>query len=66
MRGILPKSRLGKALTYVNNHWEALRLYLDDGRLPIDNNQSEQTIRLFVWEAGAGPSWDIRKRPRDA
>ena len=66
MRGILPKSRLGKAVTYINNHWEALRRYLNDGRLPIDNNRSEQTIRLFVLEGGTGPSWDIRKRPRNA
>jgi hypothetical protein len=66
MRGILPKSRLGKTLTYINNHWEALRRYLDDGRLPIDNNQSKQTIRLFVLEGGTGPFWDIRKRQPDA
>lgn len=41
----LPKSKLGEAVTYINNQWEALRLYLTDGRIPIDNLQSERTIR---------------------
>ena len=44
----LPKSPLGQALTYMRNHGVALRRYLYDARLPIDNNQSEQTIRPFV------------------
>lgn len=48
LKGVLPKSPLGKALSYMRNHWDALRRYLDDARLPIDNNQSEQTIRPFV------------------
>jgi transposase len=41
----LPKSALGKAITYVNNQWEGLTRYLTDGRIPIDNSQSEQEIR---------------------
>jgi hypothetical protein len=48
LKGILPKSPLGKALAYMRNHGIALRRYLGDARLPIDNNQSEQTIRPFV------------------
>jgi transposase len=48
LKGILPKSPLGKALAYMRNHGVALRRYLYDARLPIDNNQSEQTIRPFV------------------
>jgi transposase len=48
LREVLPKSRLGKALSYMRNHGVALRRYLYDARLPIDNNQSEQTIRPFV------------------
>jgi hypothetical protein len=48
LKGVLPKSRLGKALTYMRNHWDALQRYLYDARLPIDNNQSERTIRPFV------------------
>lgn len=48
LKGILPKSPLGKALAYMRNHWEALQLYLHDARLPIDNNQSERTFRPLV------------------
>jgi transposase len=42
---ILPKSALGKALTYARNQWAALRRYTSDGRLTIDNNLSERTLR---------------------
>lgn len=48
LQGVLPKSPLGKALAYMRNHREALQRYLYDAMLPIDNNQSEQTIRPFV------------------
>jgi len=48
LKGILPKSPLGKALAYMRNHWVALQRYLYDARLPIDNNPSERTIRPFV------------------
>lgn len=48
LKGVLPKSPLGQALSYMRNHRVALRRYLYDARLPIDNNQSEQTIRPFV------------------
>ena len=44
----LPKSLLGKAVTYMTNHWEALTLYLLNGRIPIDNSQSERAIRPLV------------------
>jgi hypothetical protein len=48
LQGVLPKSPLGKAFKYMRNHWTALQRYLYDARLPIDNNQSERTIRPFV------------------
>jgi len=48
LKGVLPKSSLGQALGYMKNHRVALRRYLYDASLPIDNNQSEQTIRPFV------------------
>jgi hypothetical protein len=41
----LPRSRIGEALGYLRNQWLALTVYLGDGRLPIDNAQSEQTLR---------------------
>jgi transposase len=60
----LPKSTLGKAVTYARNQWEALRRYTEDGRLTIDNNVSERTLRhqtvgrknyLFLGSEAAGP-----------
>lgn len=44
-RRALPRSRIGEALGYLRNQWSALTVYLSDGRIPIDNAQSEQTIR---------------------
>lgn len=41
----LPKSALGKAVTYARNQWQALRRFVEDGRLRIDNNLSERTLR---------------------
>jgi len=45
---ILPKSLLGKACAYALNNEIALRRYCCDGRLEIDNNISERTIKEFV------------------
>jgi hypothetical protein len=42
---VLPKSQFGKAINYALNQWEALLLYASDGRLEIDNNSSERTLR---------------------
>lgn len=42
---ILPKSDFAKALQYVRNHFTELTRYLDDGRLPIDNNDTEQLMK---------------------
>ena len=61
---VLPKSALGKAVSYARNQWEALRRYTEDGRLTIDNNVCERTIRhqaigrknwLFLGHEAAGP-----------
>lgn len=42
---ILPKSQLGKAITYALNQWAHLETYLRDGRVEIDNNLCENAIR---------------------
>lgn len=42
---VLPRSALAKAVNYANNQWKALRRYTEDGRLTIDNNTSERTLR---------------------
>jgi hypothetical protein len=43
-----PQSPLGKAVAYMLTHWQALNHYLLDGRLEIDNNRSERSIKPFV------------------
>ena len=54
---------MGKALDYALGQWTSLLLFLEDGRLEIDNNLVENAIRptavgkknwLFVGDAGAG------------
>ncbi|MGL4521590.1 MAG: IS66 family transposase, partial [Bacilli bacterium] len=45
---MLPKSALGKAITYCLNQWAHLNTYLLDGRLEIDNNRSERSIKNTV------------------
>lgn len=45
---VLPQSGTGKAITYCLNQWEKLTSYLQDGRLEIDNNRSERSIKPFV------------------
>ncbi|MDQ1274747.1 MAG: transposase [Euryarchaeota archaeon] len=45
---VLPKSPLGKAIQYCLNQWDKLSAFLLDGRLEIDNNRSERSIKPFV------------------
>lgn len=45
---VLPKSVLGTALTYCKNQWPKLIRFLTDGRLEIDNNRAERSIKPFV------------------
>lgn len=40
------KSLLSKAVAYTLNNWEALCLFLTDARIPLDNNMSEQALRI--------------------
>ena len=42
-----PKSETGKGLAYVINQEKYLRVFLDDGEVPIDNSASERAIRTF-------------------
>ena len=62
-RRYLPRSLMGKAIDYALHQWSALLLFLEDGRLEIDNNLIENAIRptaigkknwLFIGEAQAG------------
>lgn len=39
------KSPLGEALAYIAKYWDGLCIFLTDGRIEIDNNTVERTIR---------------------
>ena len=41
----LPQSLMGQAITYALNQWPRLNAYLKDGRVEIDNNLIENSIR---------------------
>jgi transposase len=60
---LLPKSDLAEAIGYLRNNWDALLLYTTDGRLPIDNNETEHLMKqiatgrknwLFIGSVDAG------------
>lgn len=59
----LPQSLLGQAIDYTLGQWPTLEIFLNDGRVEIDNNLVENAIRptaigkknwLFIGDAGAG------------
>ena len=59
----LPQSAMGRAIDYTLTMWPMLTVYLEDGRVEIDNNPVENAIRptaigkknwLFIGEAEAG------------
>jgi transposase len=61
--GLLPQSPLGKAVRYALAEWPSWQCYLEDGRLEIDNNLTENAIRpsavgkknyLFIGHPEAG------------
>lgn len=43
-----PKTDMGEAINYALKLWDKLIIYLEDARLPIDNNLVENAIRPFV------------------
>jgi transposase len=62
-RNVLPKSKLGEAVRYLDNQWDALGVFLTDGRVPFDNNETEQLMKqiatgrknwLFIGSVEAG------------
>ena len=60
---VLPKSSLGEAITYSLNQWNKLTAYVQDGRLEIDNNRSERSIKPFVMGRKA---WLFANTPKGA
>ena len=62
-RRYLPRSAFGQAIDYALSNWPLLGVYLEDGRLELDNNLVENAIRptalgkqnwLFFGDANAG------------
>lgn len=45
---VLPKSSLGQAINYALERKVSLEKFLDDPRIPMDNNQSERDLRHVV------------------
>ena len=45
---VLPKSKMGNAIAYMLKLWKGLTHFLDDPRIPIDNNAAERALRGVV------------------
>lgn len=60
---VLPKSALGGAMQYCRNQWDKLQVFLEDGRLELDNNRSERSIKPFVI---GRKNWLFSNTPRGA
>ncbi|HHY95025.1 MAG TPA: IS66 family transposase [Firmicutes bacterium] len=45
---VVPKSLLGQAIRYCQSQWSKLQGFLLDGRLELDNNRSERSLKPFV------------------
>ena len=43
-----PKSAIASAVRYALNSWEELTRFLDDARIPPDNNRSESALRVVA------------------
>lgn len=61
--GVLPKSAFGQAVNYCLNQWEKFTTFLQDGRLELDNNRSERSIKPFVI---GRKNWLFANTPRGA
>lgn len=62
------KSKLAEAIRYTLNHWDGLNRFVDDGRIEIDSNTVERSIRpltlnrknsLFAGSDGGGRHWAV-------
>ena len=47
-RKVEPNSSMGKAITYMLNHWEPLTLFLRVPGAPLDNNICEQVLKRAI------------------
>jgi len=65
---LFSQSPLAGAINYALNHWDGLTLFLDDGRVEVDSNTVERSMRpiamgrrnsLFSGSEGGAESWAI-------
>ncbi len=65
---ISTKSSLAAAIRYTLGHWQGLTVFLGDGRVEVDNNTVERSIRpiplgrknaLFAGSAAGGERWAV-------
>jgi transposase len=47
-KDVLPKSPLGRALSYAQNQWPAMARYLEVAQAELDNNSTEHALRAVV------------------
>jgi transposase len=59
-------SKIADALRYPLNHWDGLLLYLDDGRIEIDSNTVERSIRPLALSGPRSPQRTPACRSRPA
>ena len=45
MQRVSSKEKIGEARSYMLNQWDGLTAHLQDGRIPIDNNECEQLMK---------------------
>ncbi len=43
-----PNGSLGKAMVYMQRHWETLTRFLSVPGAPLDNNLAERVLKLFI------------------
>jgi len=60
---LLPKDAIAEEIRYLNNHWDALQVYVSNPKVSIDNNDCEQLMKqvaigrknwLFIGSIAAG------------
>ncbi len=65
---ISQKTKLAEAIRYALSRWDGLTRFLDDGRIEIDSNVVERSIRpialnrknaLFAGSDGGGEHWAV-------
>jgi hypothetical protein len=47
-RLVEPNSSLGKAISYMQGHWETLTQFLSIPGAPMENNLAERVLKLFI------------------